>query len=611
MAYVLPPPSLALGLRVLTGGLLVLLAGVGTYAGHEAAGPLGLGEGMPDPAYEPLTGAALGVALGFAALTGLALCVGHERAVDLVAPVKIPGVDWQELHDPEAEIGPALGPPRLFVVCGMCYSTGSCECPRCEVCGLAGNPGCYASQGRVYHGLRISPEFRERRDRLASVGATLICSLCRSRSGCECPRCDVCGGAGNPACYASAGRVNHGLERRAGAGEDRPAPALPSVDWQEMHDPAGAPRQLPRGGQWKEPTALRAGLKKLFQPPPPGPGSSKFIGPRVPMTLEMAARRARNDDMPLRAPSGGRLTAAEYPGILERQWHEWQQMFGGSGAGLISRPILIAALAAGTLALALGDYIFGPLALGFRGGAVAGAGSMFQSLTPYLGLLAGLAAGSGASWWVLFERSGGKNGGETGSRWDQVYAKARVTQVQYRDDAGRVVAEEAPDSRRYVLRRMNTHLQRAAFANRQEGVFVSGEKVSKEQRFRKGEIRLETTKDLSKLTNPQELYDARPLTGRWRGVSSVRWFVGLRNPIETGIAAREWDLSVDKSAWARRFIAATYGWWILLACVAAGIILVAIVLDAKKDMDQEVREVVDRTPRAAQAGPVRDAGEGR
>ena len=325
----------------------------------------------------------------------------------------------------------------------------------------------------------------------------------------------------------------------------------------------------------------------------------------------MVAKRARNDDMPLRAPSGGRLTAAEYPDVLERQWHDWRQVFGGSGTNLMSRPVLIAALLAATLALAVSGYMFGPFALGFQGEAVDGAVSTREMLAPYLGMLVGLALGVGASWWLLSWWSGGKDGGGTGSTWEQVYAPARITQVEYRDDSGRVMQEDAPDSRRYVVRRMNTHLLRAAFADRQEGVFVGGEKMSKEQRFRRGEIRLETARDISKLTKPQELYDARPLTGRWRGVSSVRWYVGLRNPIETGIAARDWDLSADKSAWARRFIAATYGWWILLACVAGGIILLTIILDAKQGMDQEVPGVVDRTPKAAQQAPARDTGGGR
>ena len=504
-------------------------------------------------------------------------------------------VDWQALHDPE---GADQAAP-VVVVCGLCCSVFQCECPRCDFCGQKGDPGCYVSAGRLNHGLEVPAAFLERQAR--SAGAAVLCGLCRSRRGCECPRCDVCGQAGNPACYASGGRANHGLKRRNGAAGDARTPVLPPVDWLEMHDPAGAPRERPPGAGWKEPSRLR----KLFQPPAPGPNSSKFIGPRLPVTLEMVAQRARNDDMPLRAPRGGRLTAAEYPDVLERQWHDWRQVFGGGGSNLMSRPVLIAALLAGTLVLAVAGYMFGPQALGFHGEAVDGADSMRRALVPYLGLLVGVALGVGASWWLLSMWSGGKGGGETGSRWEQVYAPARITQVEHRDDSGRVVKEDAPDSRRYVVRRMNTHLLRAAFADRQEGVFVGGEKMSREQRFRRGEIRLETGRDLSKLSKPQELYDARPLTGRWRGVSSVRWFVGLRNPIETGIAARDWDLSADKSAWARRFIAATYGWWILLACVAGGIILLAIILDAKQGMEQEAPGVVDRTPKAVQQAPAR------
>ena len=394
--------------------------------------------------------------------------------------------------------------------------------------------------------------------------------------------------------------------------------ALPSIDWQDLHDPVEPPQsQWPRQDwqqahdpaaqppgeegpalatrpKWKEPSRLG----RFLQAPLPGPRSARFIGPRLPRTLEMVAQRARNDDMHLRAESGGRLTAAEYPEVLERQWDEWREMFGEGGGPSVSQPVIIIGLAVWTLFLLGLGYIFGPKVLGFQGGAVAGASTLSHTLAPFLGMGVGIGLSAFCAWWVLFKWAGGQ-GGERGSKWEQAYGTARITQVEYRDDSGRLVDEHAPDSRRYVVRRMNTNLKRLAFADRQEGIFVSGKKMSKEQLFRKGEIRLETTKDLSKLTRSEELFDARPLTGLWMGVASVWWYTGLRNPIETGMAAREWEVE-GESGGAGRFFTSNIGWMTLLVCVVAGIIIFFAALDHRGEINAEVREIPDRTPKVMQ-----------
>ena len=133
--------------------------------------------------------------------------------------------------------------------------------------------------------------------------------------------------------------------------------------------------------QWEEPSGIAGWFSRRLKGSPPGPRSAKFIGPRMPLTLDMVAQRARNDDMPLRAKSGGRLTAAEYPEVLERQWQEWAEMFGDGRSLSIPQPVIMGALALLTLVLAVGGFIFGPMVLGFQGGAVAGASFARASAT--------------------------------------------------------------------------------------------------------------------------------------------------------------------------------------------------------------------------------------
>ncbi len=575
-------------------GVLALLGAGGGYVGYEEPWAFGLRPGSPDARYGPLVGAVAGICLGIAAT--LVVAVVRQRR-GRPAKTALQPIDWQELHDPaDSHASPAV------VVCEMCRATSDCECPQCDVCGQKGDPGCYVSGNRVNHGLMMSPELLERRASLP--GAVLMCSLCRSRRGCECPRCDFCGQKGDPGCYVSGNRINHGLMRQPEP-EDAaiPVPVLASADWLELHDPGlqasheEEPADAPVS-KWEEPSKLQ----RLLQGPLPGPRSGNFIGPRMPMTLEMVAQRAQNDDQPLRAKSGGRLTATEYPEVLERQWREWTEMFGdGGGGGHLSRPVVIAGLALAALVLTGLGYAFGPLVLGgFQGGAVAGAKTTWQTLTPFAGAFGGLLLSAIAAWFVLVKKGAGKDESKVGSKYEQVYAPARITQVKYIDDSGREVEKDAPDARRYVVRRMITDLMRAPFAHRQEGIFVSGEKMSKDQLFRQGEIRLETTKDLSKLTRPEELYDAGPLTGRWRGVSSLRWYVGLRNPIETGMAAREWEIEGESNGGAGRFFTSNAGFLALVIGVIGGIIFFFAALDHRGNLDQEVSELMDRTPRAVQ-----------
>ena len=175
------------------------------------------------------------------------------------------------------------------------------------------------------------------------------------------------------------------MELHDPAEDPYPSSIWPRPDWMELHDPAEASAPVEEASapapQWREPSRI----ERLFQPPLSGPKSSRFIGPRLPRTLEMITMLARADDMPLRAAAGGLLTADEYPGVLERQWQDWQEMFGGSGRS-IPRPLIIAAMAAATLVLAGIGYVAGPLAAGVQSGAVAGAGGSMDSMAPWAGV---------------------------------------------------------------------------------------------------------------------------------------------------------------------------------------------------------------------------------
>ena len=64
------------------------------------------------------------------------------------------------------------GPPddeQLY--CDICYGSVigvtavKCICPECDVCGEVGNPDCYASKGKVNHGLEMSIAVKEHREK--------------------------------------------------------------------------------------------------------------------------------------------------------------------------------------------------------------------------------------------------------------------------------------------------------------------------------------------------------------------------------------------------------------------------------------------------------------
>ena len=331
-----------------------------------------------------------------------------------------------------------------------------------------------------------------------------------------------------------------------------------------------------------------------------GPGYSvrdaRFIGPRLPLTLTTVAARARNDSWPLRGPKGGRLTAEGYPEVLLRQVEEFEEMFGSGGAGGLPRWLVYAGLAALALVLAGVGYVAAPMAMGVSSGAVAGAGSTTDTAAPYAGAVVGLLLGAGVAVWAVLasRRTDASTGGD--SDFEKVYARARITQVEYRDDAGQPVGPEEPAARRHVVRRMLTYLRREAFADRQQGVFVGAPGMSRDKRFRNGDIRLETTKDLSRLVGPQDLYDAQPLSGRWRGMGSIRWYVALRDPIETGMYAREYDQDSDTNGAFRRALTKNYGLWVLLGCIVAGLLLFFATLEAGSEAEEGLP---DRTPAAA------------
>ena len=256
---------------------------------------------------------------------------------------------------------------------------------------------------------------------------------------------------------------------------------------------------------------------------------------------------------------------------------------------------VFAALAVLAAGLGAAGWFIAPFAMGASSGVVEGAGGAAHPLAGPLGAVAGLMLAVLVGWFYL--RSKPTSAGSGGAIWQQVYAVARVTQVEYRNPAGRLVDENAVDAERVVVRRMRTWLMRMAFADRQEGVFVRGETPLLGNAFLRGEIRLETTKDLSKITGPAGLYDGRPLTGRWMGVNSIRWFVALREPIVTGKETAEYDMVEDWEQSARRRLIGNYGFWML----AAGFVVGLLIFFNQLDVQEKEPEPVDRTPATAAA----------
>ena len=315
-----------------------------------------------------------------------------------------------------------------------------------------------------------------------------------------------------------------------------------------------------------------------------------FTGPVLRLTAGQMAERARTDPMPLRAPKGGEFTAARHPEVLRRQHRELME-FTSQANGASSGLGVYALCAVLALALGLAGWFAAPLAMGMRTGVVQGAGGAGATGASVAGVLVGLALAAGVSWF-LFWRSGANIALGGDSLWEQVYALARVTQVEYRNPAGRMVDEDAVDAERIVVRRYRTWLMRMAFADRQEGVFVTSGKPPLGDTFLNGNIRLETAKDLSKVTHPRELYDGRPLTGRWRGVNSKSWFVSLREPIEVGKETAEYDSEESREQWLRRQLVGNLGIWIMVVGFTVGMLVLFNVLDSTPARS----DPVDRTP---------------
>ena len=99
-------------------------------------------------------------------------------------------------------------------------------------------------------------------------------------------------------------------------------------------------------------------------------------------------------------------------------------------------------------------------------------------------------------------------------------------------------------------------------------------------------------KDLSKITGPAGLYDGRPLTGRWMGVNSIRWFVALREPIVTGKETAEYDNGGGLGTVRRRRLIGNYGFWML----AAGFVVGLLIFFNQLDVQEKEPEPVDRDP---------------
>ena len=205
------------------------------------------------------------------------------------------------------------------------------------------------------------------------------------------------------------------------------------------------------------------------------------------------------------------------------------------------------------------------------------------------------------TWWLLLKQQVTRSAEGDGDVFDIVYAHTRVTQVEFIDRLGNPVPSGTPGARRRPVRRLRTYMKRADFADRQE-VFVPPEdedrrnrlKSGSQERFRKGDIRLETTRELRTVRTPHDLHDGEPLTGRWRGVNVLRWFVALKYPLETGLVHLQYHMGEDLKAALRKFFVSTYGWWVLLLCAAVGTLLLFMVQDFRQS--QAEGQVPDRTP---------------
>ena len=328
-----------------------------------------------------------------------------------------------------------------------------------------------------------------------------------------------------------------------------------------------------------------------------------LIGPLLPenkdggLSASVLAERARHDPMPLREQSGGYYTAERHPDVLFRQFQLLEQ-FASSGnvGGSLPRwvAVVFGLIAGGVLALA--GWSMAPSLLGF--GGVQGSGGLMQAVIPYIGAVAGGACGVGGG--VFLQRMFGR--APTGDMWPRVYAKARVSQVAYVTPEGYPCEEDDLGAQRFVVRRMRTWLMRMAFADRQQGIFVpTADWKPGMDLFRDGEIRLETTADLSAWSHPSELYSGRPLGCTWRGVNSVRWWVQLNEPIEAGKETAIYDAGPEGQQ--RNRLIGNAGFWIL----AAGLLIGLLIFFNAMDSANQSAAPVDRTPGTPGATPAQES----
>ena len=355
------------------------------------------------------------------------------------------------------------------------------------------------------------------------------------------------------------------------------------------------------GRKAKTPAAPRAHVRDLLR-------KAEVYGPPIPLTLEQVAEQSREDPLPLRGPAEGYYGAERHPAVLARQLQEFQAAFGASDRSGLPAWALKVGLVVITLVLGVTGFFVAPIALG-QAGVVKGAGSLLDDYAPWVGAAVGLLLGGGATVWLIRSRGSGQAQGEDGA-FATVYAAARITQVEWLDRLDREVPEETPGARRHPVRRMRTYLKRASYADRQE-VFVppaEGEEKRKrnsnrQERFRRGEIRIETTRDLRTIKTPHDLHDGKPLSGRWRGVNSLRWFVALKQPLETGLVALQYHMGDDLKSAMRKFFVSTYGFWILVVGGVLGTLLLFIVMDYNQAREEAARQVPDRTPVERQVNP--------
>ena len=64
-----------------------------------------------------------------------------------------------------------------------------------------------------------------------------------------------------------------------------------------------------------------------------------------------------------------------------------------------------------------------------------------------------------------------------------------------------------------------------------------------------------------------------PLSGKWLGVNSTRWFVALREPIEVGKESAEYEPSSEPTEAMRRRLVGNAGFWMLAAGFVVGLMI--------------------------------------